>query len=419
MDSILSDKKNTLLSVVIAFGIITVTASLTMAEVTEATIKKDTQIAPTSVPGKGKAAPLSVKPRQAEFIYKPEVLWPPTKGLYIGSPTAIELRSGQILLACVGATKSSPALLPRMFVSDDRGRTFKQIESYPHAIPSIDVGVSTLLRLADGRIAFVFARTSHQSGANGGGLPAISFSSDEGKTWSKPTVVTLPEGDGSWYVQNDRMIQTSTGRLIIPAATIAGKGGEGDNEVGYCFLSDDLGVTWKKSTGRAEISKNPGLGMQEPCIAERKDGSLFMLARTGKGSLYKSLSTDGGDTWSDPQPTTLISACSPSTMSKMPDGRFFVFYLNSPPVGNGYFRRTPMVYAISNDEGETWSEPWIVDAEPKRMFSNASILFLEEGILSLYHRELETEDFKVGQWGRPPSDFWAYGGGTRVLIKYP
>ena len=63
--------------------------------------------------------------------------------------------------------------------------------------------------------------------------------------------------------------------------------------------------------------------------------------------------------------------------------------------------------------------PWLVDAEPKRMFSNASILFLEEGILSLYHRELETEDFKIGQWGVPPADFWAYGGGTRVLIRYP
>ena len=357
--------------------------------------------------------PPTVKSRRAEFVFKPEVLFPPTEGLYIGSPTAIELISGKILLACVG----NPT--PRMFVSDDKGKTFTQIESYPHVIATSGVGPSTLLRLADKRIAFVFSRTSAESGTNGGGLPAISFSSDEGNTWSIPAVVDLPEDEGSWYVQNDRMIQTSSGRLIIPAATIGGKGGEGDNEVSYCFFSDDAGVTWKKSTGRAEISEDPGLGMQEPCVVERKDGSLLMLARTGKGSLYKSLSHDGGQTWSDPEPTSLISACSPSTLRKMPDGRLFVFYLRARPVGNGYFRRTPFVFAISDDEGETWSWPWIVDQQPDRMFSNASVLFLKEGILSLYHRELETEAFKVGQWGVPPADFWKYGGGTRVLIRYP
>ena len=193
--------------------------------------------------------------RRAKFIYEPEVLWPPTEGLYIGSPTAIELRSGRILLACVG--KSTP----RMYVSDDRGRTFSQIESYPHVIAPTGIGPSSFLRLADGRIIFVQSRTSPESGVNGGGLPAISFSSDEGKTWTKPVIVTLPESDGSWYVPNDRLFQTSKGRLIFPTATIAGSGGEGDNEVSYILFSDDLGVTWKKSTGRAEISVDPGLGM--------------------------------------------------------------------------------------------------------------------------------------------------------------
>ena len=306
-----------------------------------------------------------------------------------------------------------------MFISDDRGKTFSQIESFPHTISTpttFGVGPSTLLRLADKRIALLIHRSAPKG--QGGGLPAISFSSDEGKTWSKPLIIGSPKDEGPWYAMNDRMIQIRSGRLIIPAATIGGKGGEGDNEVGYCFFSDDVGATWKKSTGRAEISVNPGLGMQEPCVVERKDGSLLMLARTGKGSHYKSISTDGGLTWSEPKSTTLISAASPSTLRRMPDGRLFVLYLHARPIGNGYFPRNPFVYAVSDDDGETWSPPWIVDDETDRNFSNASILFLKEGILSLYHAELETEAFKRGEWGVPPPDYWKYGGGKRVLIRY-
>jgi hypothetical protein len=358
------------------------------------------------------------------FVLRPEVLWPPEPGWYIGSPTAIELLSGQILLATVGHQP-----MPEFHISDDRGKTFTKIGTFPHAFATYGVGVSTLLRLADGRIALSFARTSAQSGVNGGGLPAISFSSDEGQTWTVPTIVTLPEGDGSWYVQNDRMIQTSTGRLIIAVAQLEpGSNGEGDDEKGNVLFSDDLGVTWARSTTPAAMDyelaphpeEDPKLGMQEPSVVERLDGSLYMLARTGQHSLHKSISTDGGLTWSVPQPTTLISACAPSTLRRMPDGRLFVFYLNSPQQhGVGYFRRNPMVYAVSDDDGETWGEPFIVDETPDRNYSNASILFLEEGILSLYQRELETEAFKVDQWGVPPSNFWSYGGGTRVLLKYP
>ena len=361
----------------------------------------------------GKAMSLSIEPRRAEFIFEPEVLWPPTKGLYIGSPTAIELPSGRILLAGVGKKT------PRMFVSDDRGKTFTQIESFPHTISSpytFGVGPSTLLRLADNRIALLMHRSAPKG--RGGGLPAISFSSDQGKTWSKPTIVGSPEDEGSWYAPNDRMFQMKSGRLVVPLAFGAGDF-EGHNNQGYCFFSDDGGVTWKKSIKPARFPGIETHGMAEPCVVERKDGSLLMLARTGKGSHHRSLSTDGGLTWSEPEPTTLISACSPSTLGRMPDGRLFVLYLNAKPVGNRYFPRNPMVYSVSDDDGETWSQPWIVDDETDRNYSNASILFLKEGILSIYHSELETEAFKRGQWGPNPPDLWKYGGGKRVLIKYP
>ena len=159
--------------------------------------------------------------------------------------------------------------------------------------------------------------------------------------------------------------------------------------------------------------------MAEPCIVERKDGSLLMLARTGEGALYRSLSSDGGLTWSDPERTTLVSALSPLTLRRMPDGRLFVLYDHARPIGNMIFPRRPFVFSLSDDDGETWGPPWIIDDEPDRSFVYGSITFLKEGILSLYGSQLETEAHKRGEFGGNPPDAWKYNGGKRVLIKYP
>ena len=362
------------------------------------------------------------KPRRANFIFEPEFVpaLEPTKYIHMGSPAMIELRSGRILLACGGGLK--PKATPRMFISDDRGRTFKQIESYPHFMTkptTLDLGAAVFLRLADGRIALLLARGSPASKGMGGGLPALSFSSDEGKTWTEPVMIGSPEDDGPWYVMN--MIQTSSGRLVVAAAFGAGSF-EGHSNHGYCFFSDDLGKTWKKSTKPARFSGIDTHGIQEPSIVECKDGSLLMLARTGRGSLHKSLSTDGGLSWSKPEPTTLISASSPSTLWKMPDGRLFVFYNHAKPVGNGYFPRNPFVFSISDDDGQTWSDPWIVDDETDRNFFNAPALFLKEGILTVYLSQLELQAYKEGRWAYPEEiipDAWKYNRGKRVLIEYP
>ena len=358
--------------------------------------------------------PPTEKPRRVEFVLQPQVINRNTEDRpYWGSPSVVELRSGRLLLSLLGGTKSDPSLPPRFFASDDRGKTFSQIDSFPHRM-QLPVGPSTLLRLADNRIALAMHRV-HPTG-HGGGLPAISFTSDEGKTWSKPFVVGAPEEEGSWYTMNDRMLQTRSGRLIIAVA--AGEGNfEGDKNAGLCFFSDNGGGSWERSTRAARSSEQHG--MQEPCVVERKDGSLLMLAHTRQGSLYRSLSTDGGLTWGASRPTTLVSAASPLNLRRMPDGRLLVFYNHAKPIGNKYFPRRPLVIALSDDDGETWGHPWVVDDQTDRSFVYPSITFLKEGILSLYHRQLETEAHKRGEWGVNPQDVWKYGGGTRVLFKYP
>ena len=103
----------------------------------------------------------------------------------------------------------------------------------------------------------------------------------------------------------------------------------------------------------------------------------------------------------------------------MPDGRLFVLYNRAHPIGNGFFPRNPFVFSISDDDGKTWSDPWIIDDETDRNFYCPPILFLKEGILSVYMSQYEPEAHKRGQWGPNIADAWKYNRGKRVLIKYP
>ena len=260
-----------------------------------------------------------------------------------------------------------------------------------------DGGVS-FLRLQDGRLAFLAHR--HVTGLHGGGLPVISFSKDQGKTWTPARVIGEPEG--VWYVMNDRLLQTQRGQLIVPVAHMPKDTGtyEGDRNLGLCFFSNDAGATWKRSRVPARLDDLRG--MQEPCIAEIADNRLLMLARTGSGSLHASRSHDGGDTWSKPTPTTLTSACSSLTLRTLPDQRLIVFYNHTPPLQPGaFFPRTPLCYAVSADEGQSWSEPVVVDDEGMtnndRQNTYPSVCFTKEGMLMIW----STEIANPGRWIRP------------------
>jgi hypothetical protein len=96
-------------------------------------------------------------------------------------------------------------------------------------------------------------------------------------------------------------------------------------------------------------------------IIERKDGSLWMLARTTKG-MMQSFSKDQGKTWSEPD------AAFPHTVS-----RFFIRRLNS---GNILFvrhgkidettkGRSHLTAFLSDNDGQTWKGGLVIDERNK------------------------------------------------------
>jgi hypothetical protein len=284
---------------------------------------------------------------------------------FIG-PGTFRLENGDILMAAPWGRPptnfeqlAATFPVPMLYRSTDGGRIWREqgrlkIE-WPLEGMVSDQGIS-FLRLKDGRLAIVLPR--HVEGLHGGGVPAISFSSDDGATWSAAKM--LIEEDDAYYVMNDRLIQLKSGRLLVPVSRKAGKH-EGDKDESLAMLSDDGGASWRLSRGRARLDKPRG--MQEPCAIELADGRVRLLARTGAGSIHTSISADGGETWSEPEATTLESPCSALTLRRAPDGRLVCLYNHVKPLHEGaFFPRTPLVYALSSDDGATWSAPVVIDA---------------------------------------------------------
>lgn len=373
--------------------------------------------------------------RAAQFIRKPALFARHTKDSEFIGPATFHLGGTRVLMFVTGGRPpvtfdcdddiTSPC---RKYLSDDGGRTWQAAGLFP--IEQLDgqpAGVNTVLRLQDGRLAFQCCQTRKNN--HGGGIYTLHISGDDGATIED--VHEIGGRDGIYYVQSERLIQMSSGRLILAASHMSPKEGslEGDDNVAQSFYSDD-GKSWHRSRQWSEIpGGGNGRGMQECCAVEINGGGLMMLARTGMGALHRAWSDDGGETWSKPEPTTLTSACSSLTLRRMPDAhstssgpaRLIVLYNHVDPLRPGsFFPRTPLTYALSEDDGKTWGEPFCIDAEGAedrdRQNIYPSICFTDEGMLVVYSTHAADPE---GSFSNGGPEGWRIGGGKSCVLAYP
>jgi hypothetical protein len=145
----------------------------------------------------------------------------------------------------------------------------------------------SLLRLQDGRLGLWYLRKDDIDNCH-----AYLRFSDDDRTWSEP-VCCIP-APGYFVVCNDRVVQLTGGRLIIPAAydrnplppgadphnIYASFDGRG---IAIWFLSDDHGITWRESRDWWALPVRSTSGLQEPGVVELGDGRLYAYCRTDVG----------------------------------------------------------------------------------------------------------------------------------------
>lgn len=272
---------------------------------------------------------------------------PDAPGLAAGSRTVVT-RDGDVLCTYMTtAALGTVDFVPMLARSSDLGRTWT-VEGpiWPHltATRSIHCSIS---KAPDGDLYLYGASTpidapgeAYWSEATQG-LKANdivwSRSSDDGRTWSEPTVIPMPV-PGSAEAPGPLLV-TRSGRWLAcyaPYPTFD-PAVEVDRARIVLVRSDDRGVTWA-STDMLRFPE-PGSGGAEAWVVELADGRLLgaswhMHVPTGADQPNKyALSRDGGATWTATASTGIDGQA--SALAALPDGRALMVYnqRRTAPIG--------------------------------------------------------------------------------------
>jgi sialidase-1 len=297
----------------------------------------------------------------------------------------VKLKNGRLLLAYsefVGADGSDfGAARLSAKTSRDGGHSW----SPPYVlVPNegkMNVMSPSLLRLRSGKLALTYTIKNSQSDNQ----IWFRISSDEAKSWSNP--VRINAETGYWGINNARVVQLRSGRVIAPIWFVNdwNKSHHTKDVVAY---SDDEGKTW--SFGEVVDIPQGRRGADEPGVVELRDGRLLMMIRSDLGHIFRSYSTDAGRHWSAAEPTNLDSPTAPSTITRIPKtGDLLLIWNNHKPGATHMEDRFPLSTAVSSDEGETWKHLRTLDNTPGFTFAYTSVTFLhpDAAILTYYARK--------------------------------
>ncbi|MCA9032633.1 MAG: exo-alpha-sialidase, partial [Planctomycetaceae bacterium] len=239
-----------------------------------------------------------------------------------GMTIGIERTPKGRLWACWVAGGDSPEAFFVLATSDDDGEHWSNprlvVDTHSPKLPRPrSTLVGNLWTDPLGRLWLIFDQSMDMFDGRAGVWVTICENPDaEHPTWSEPRRI--------WHgVTLNKPTVLSTGEWMLPMS-LDQRGGFGPfkgcfselDEVrgANVFVSNDNGDTWH----RRGMATFPNPDWHEHIIVERKDGSLWMLARTAKG-MMETTSTDGGKTWTVPVDSHI----------KQPNARFHIRRLAS------------------------------------------------------------------------------------------
>ena len=271
--------------------------------------------------------------------------------------------------------------------SKDGGRSWSNSFTLVENRGQMNVMSPSLLRLKSGRLAMIYMLKNSEADCR----VLYVTSSDEGKTWTQPQSVT--PSIRYWGMNNDRLVQLKSGRLLAPLWFVD-DWRKSHHTRGVVFYSDDDGNSWK-SGAEVDIPEGPR-GVDEPAVIELKNERVLMMIRSDLGKVFKSISSDAGLTWSQPEVLPLDSPTAPSSIARIPSTGDLVFVWNNSRKGPKHTQdRFPLTAAISHDEGKTWGRIKNVDATQGFTYAYTSLTFLSPKALLMTYYASSNDSGKV------------------------
>ena len=196
----------------------------------------------------------------------------------------------------------------------------------------------------DGKLRAAWAQSAGHDGTVAGVWFLETGQPESGDpAWEKPVRVT----DG---VMMCKPLVLSSGEWVLPASTW-----RKTDKSARMVVSTDRGKTWTVR-GACNVPEQ-ARSFDEHMFVERKDGSLWLLARTAYG-IGESVSTDRGVTWPELKPSAIAH----------PSARFFITRLHSGSlllVKHGPVAkrtgRSHLTAFVSTDDGKTWGGGLLLD----------------------------------------------------------
>lgn len=234
-----------------------------------------------------------------------------------------------------------------------------------------------LWRAPDGSLWWFHAQTYGQWDGRAGVWAVMTRNADEPlPVWSPPRRIA----DG---IMMNKPVVTREGRWLFPIARWALKPSASmpgprrppipnpylswDPEaVGtHVYRSDDAGATVMR-LGTARI---PDVRYDEHHVIERRDHTLWLLARTNAG-ISESVSADGGATWSLGRPSPIPNAPSRFSIRRLRSGNLLLVKHNPPmdqpwlvadTIQPSWRQRSHLTAYLSEDDGTSWRGGLLID----------------------------------------------------------
>ena len=279
-----------------------------------------------------------------------------------GMTIGIERTRGGRLWACWVAGGDSPKAFFVLATSDNDGETWSNprlvVDSHSPELPrprSILVG--NLWTDPLGRLWLIFDQSMDMFDGRAGVWAAVSEEPDaDVPVWSKPRRI--------WHgVTLNKPTVLSTGEWMLPIS-LDQRGGFGPFKGCFSeldplrganvFVSTDRGATWERRGG----VKVPEPDWHEHMIVERRDGSLWLLARTRKG-IVESTSTDRGATWSKPVSSAINHPVARFHIRRLASGRLLL--VKHGATIDQHERRSQLTAWLSDDDGKSWRGGLMLD----------------------------------------------------------